>query len=424
MADLTPSTSKRIKLDLRNMSLNDLMRAVESNGDLKDLATELTKRMNETVVHIANGPSFRIDQELRFENPSSLLTNQLIFLGPFIKKLKITFQQRNNGDFVQKVVDYINKYCTSVIEFQFINCTKTFIPSLKRPQSTVESVVFNNCSLGQKVKSLEEWFPYVKKMKFLGKNCIDNNQSIAVNFPQLEKLDVTIPNANKKEKSLITMDNISEILRMNTNLQSLSIGGEVTAPFIQSVSEYLNDLVNLEIVWNEHFYNPYNSYKSVNMQLNNVKKLKIVYLNNSGNIPLIPIKFVALEQFSFQKKFHKSMSYDLGPDLTRFISTQKNLKKLTIGLYTMDSNESENAILNIENKMELELPLLVEAELKYCTFEAGEIVEFINKCPSLSKLFVRLKRDQYDELIKCIDGNEWRHTFDRELNQIAIERLK
>lgn len=382
------------------------------------------------MVHICcvdvNGPAVEINErEIKIQN-LSFCKSILTFFGLAIKKLKITQRPyvgvKRNGDFVREVARFINANCSGVIEFEFRNCSKAFFPSLKKSQLTVKIVHFYNCSFGKQVNSLRKWFPNVAKIKFSGQNCIDNMYIFAIEFPCLEHLDISIPYAGK---NAITTNNLDDMLKSNTNLRSLSIAGGVNAAFLQSVSKYLNELKCLEIVWSKQFYNPYNSTERVQIHLKNVKKLKIYYMDNNMDVPMIPITFDALEEFSIEKESYRHSTAGLGPELTKFIRAQGNLRKLHVTSYTTHLYEpfgSTCMTWNVSNKMALALPLLVEANLKYCIFTVDEIVQFINKCPLLRKFIVRIKRNEYDGL-KTHTNNKWNTTLNEELSQITMERM-
>ena len=239
--------------------------------------------MGDKVVHICcvsvNGSAVEINErEIKIQD-LSLCKSFLNIFGLAIKKIKVTQRPyvgvKRNGDFVREVTRLISANCTEVIEFEFRNCSKAFFPSLKKSQLTVKMVHFYNCAFGKQVYSLRKWFPNVRKIKFSGQNCIDNIGIFEVEFPCLEHLDFSIPYAGK---NVITTNNLDEMLKSNTNLQSLSIAGGVNATFLQTVCKYLNELKCLEIVWSQQFYNPYNSTEPVHIHLKNVKKLKIVYM--------------------------------------------------------------------------------------------------------------------------------------------------
>lgn len=139
--------------------------------------------------------------------------------GQLISKLEID-NWDVNLKFAVHLDPYVNEYCAeSLTEISFVECQTEMMQDLKKPFRKVESVRFEGCNLGSELSSINKWFLYVRHLE--------------VHLLHLISLAMFLP--GDKNENRLSKGNLTEILRLNPQLQTLEISIVITGESIFKV---------------------------------------------------------------------------------------------------------------------------------------------------------------------------------------------
>ncbi|XP_055306100.1 uncharacterized protein LOC129570489 isoform X2 [Sitodiplosis mosellana] len=243
----------------------------------------------------------RLDHNSNRMQPVKLLDNATIEIsdlssalkvlrhfGSMIPKLSIYFHDKNM-DRNAEVARYMNEFCAnSLIDIEMIDATKQVVANWTKPFANAESIHLWRSNLGD----LNAWFPKIRRLKIF---------------------------ATAREYGC-EKEGVTDILRLNQNLQKLRIGGSVfDIKCLENVSGYLQSIRILDLSCYDGFFNL--EGRSIHF-----KSVKELYIWNYVNpVPKIPLSFDQLEKIQFTVR-----KLDLNDNFKRFVRQNPLLKTLKI----------------------------------------------------------------------------------------------
>lgn len=402
----------------RSFGFKDILNGADSNSHLREAAALVYKRKyakKELFINLNSFGklrSFNVDTNTILVNDLKTCFQILRCFGHLIPKLNFdSFEAYTN-----QIIAYINEYCAeSLTKMSLRNCENSIIDTITKPFVNVEDVHINgSCLEGRWVKSI---FPRMRYLEFtmLRDEQIQSSAWIMNHFPHLESLDIGI---NIDDKQLIELfkENLAITFQLNPNLRILRnsscLDVILDATFLQSVSENLQNLEILSVMWQEakHFKLA-NSNDSV-IRFKNVKKFGIYfcYLNRLTSVMRLPISFDQLEELTIGL-----LSEDLQNAFYNFIIDHPTINKLTISpMFKLSWSQIVDA-----------LPALTEFHFE-CGIDALEIRKAINAFGELKSLRNFSFHEGYDEstyvdLLKQLDA-EWTIHRDDDTKYVELDR--
>lgn len=310
---------------------------------------------------------------------------------------------------------YLNKYCADNLKIIAMDNTQLWtMENIKKPFSKVHLLVFIDCRLGENLTNFKKWFPELKDLTFIKENVVTDRKSIVKRFPQLKHFIIEL---HQKDEYTFKKSHIKKALCMNPQIQYLEIRGDVLdAKFLHSISDHLQLIRKLCVVWNLDCFN----YDGI-IHFRNVIQFEFkvdVYENKNTDtiiIPKIPFSFDQLNGFKFH--LNKSTRNQRNDNILDFIGNQTSLTKLIL---ISDTNPFKNDIE--KSKLTKATRFLKEITAKMGKFTIDEILDFIYKCESVN-LFsfdVEDNSEMCDRLGKIL-GNEWRIS-NNGVNTVVLHR--
>lgn len=308
--------------------------------------------------------------------------------GHLITRFQIEYSKKMRSA-ITKVIHYANKYGSkSLNTMSFHNIFKyAFESSIRKPFANVENVEFHKCHLGEKISNFNIWFPSMRRLDLI-KNTFDNEQRIKKTFPKLEHFGVV--------SCSIPSKHILVIIRLNTQLRSISLGRAYTPQYFRAFSKHLTQLECLELFGCP---NDFSGFSGDFVHFKSVKKLVIFY--SCWNFELISgIKF-AFDQL-------EEITLDLNGNgwtdgLIEFHQKHRTITKVTLRTINGNTNAiNDDILINIVAT----LPLLNELNFFGIFFPTEKILHFLHKFKIMVCGFLVDDLSQF-EFLKAALGNEW-----------------
>lgn len=412
------------------------MKVNTNNIELKIAADmEYMRRHGDKTIEIMNPEHCeRGDERFTIES-DRICIHDLKFCMNFIQRFghlvtKINHSHWRTEDVHRILLDgLINEYCDkSLYQIKFGENDEESMVNIRKPFEKVEAVHFFNYTINSRLSDLNRWFPNMSFLDLCGSR-VSNRRGFEAHYPKLQHLIVTArsPQFDSPDKNYknIEIRNISEILRLNPQIQSFYIYrgcyDGIDAKYFHSVVNHLQQLENFEIDACPNFFN----LDDGTLHFSNVKKFQINYMCDSP-IEEITFSFDALDELAFvscSSLGNNRLNYALSNKFFNFISKQKSLTKLTLKCKSWRTPPT--FYLSKKYKEMLALPSLVEANLNSCTFSIEDVVMFIEKCPALKRFYFKLdERDRYENLQKQLNhmvNGTWHASIDAN-NFIELNR--
>lgn len=319
--------------------------------------------------------------------------------GHLIAKLHISYL------FVDKryqthVNQYINEYCTNLIEISFLSCSENMI-DIRKTFTNVRKVRFVNCNLGYEMCRFNECFPNLRSLEFEGFNEIADPKCIAVQLPHLEHLATSISMEGKygfEEKSM------TDAAMLNPNLKSLHVHWYSEKYILSSMNEQLKSLESLKI---DCFYDTFLQDPSDNRlihfkRVNDFQLLLNAKIFSNYNGLHIPFQFDALKSFAFHTDIKiEDFFFDF---IERHPTITKILVKgiCRVGSITFDQKQQDR-IADV-------VPSLIEFDV-ILEFTDQQALHFISRMKNLRKFNFKMEyRNSFDKMMENLPG--WLGTMD------------
>lgn len=250
--------------------------------------------------------------------------------GPSISQVAIECTDDDEGCCTE-LFRYVNKYCAnSLIELNVEGCDKSIFDRMHQPFEKIEEISFQNCALNQ--LKLNEYFPQVKRLS-LNRSRI-NSQYIAVNLPHLEYFQYA-GNIDNELPEHVTMENFEQFIRLNPQLESITIDGFWYVERLRYMSEHLHRLEELRVTM---FNRSTDVSDTKEIRFKSVKKFELLWCS-FDLFPGIALSFDQLEVFRTV-----GIPYNYLLDFVQKNQTISTLKILS---------GRHNGSLNIENIIEI-----------------------------------------------------------------------
>lgn len=245
--------------------------------------------------------------------------------GCSIAEIEIVHKERFFHHY-QCIVDHINEFCADIIteiEIKELNKFNRF----NKPFNNVQRMTIKGCCPFDS-DCFVRLFPNVRELKIHshGRSLLRKDGFTARHFPLLRHLDMTLCLLHEYNP---LSEYIVDSLRLNPQLTflRLKIYGKILAidvNSLQSVSESLQQLENLELIVNQNFFNNSNGKM---IHLKNVKNLYIEWLTQ------VELPNFYLNSFSFDRLetlYLHGWCTDLDCKFFEFMEKNSSVKRITI----------------------------------------------------------------------------------------------
>lgn len=252
------------------------------------------------------------------------------------------------------------------LDLGFFNADE--MESIEKPFTALKKLTFIEGTLGQKLSQINIWFANITSLELIYINLAEP-RSIEINIPRLKRLQIYNGVMNIPE------ENICEMLRLNPQLEDLSLLCEFDIDFLLSLSQNLPLLETLEI-WSPE--NRFETFGSQKVRFDMVKSFTLNACSHRGDsIANMPFEFVQLQQLSFD-----GFNRFRGPILD-FIFKCGDLVKLNLLPQIEDWDDLD--IFDLERLVEA-LPHL--NELAFCAdcFIVQHVINFLTASEQLKKV--------------------------------------
>lgn len=322
-----------------------------------------------------------------FRHFGHLITNALInFMGRRQK------QSHEIGTLLQD-------FCAdTIVELDLACLDSDDFQSIDKPFTKLEKLTFIDSTMGQKLSQMNIWFPQIQSLELIYVK-LSQPELFEVNLPHLKHLEIY------NRQSDMPIQTISEMLRANPQLKSLSLCCDYDRRFIESLSQNVPELEELELWTPQDRFLSFNDDK---IHFGTVKKFKLNACMSRGDFLVnIPFTFDDLQELTFDG-FNQFKGQILD-----FIVNRSTVKKLKLVPYIDDFDD-----LMPQHLREItdSLPMLTELEFCADMLNMDEIVRLLADSEKLTnvvllfvdalwcKEFEHKLRFQWD-LSKQISGN-------------------
>lgn len=385
------------------LELIDLVNVAEANSKLKlDCKLPFVRNYRSKKVEMikyggwstdfAYANWFRVDANyISIRNMIACL-KLLRHFGHLLTNLSVNFEDTKPAHRAE-VERYIYDNCTeSLIEIDFGYAELSTFSTIEKPFAKVEKVSFSDCDLGKEICEFNKWFPSMRHLYIDSCNHIADLKCIENPFPNLTHLELHV---NRRIQKGFQKSNVLECLRLNSNLQSLTLGNDFDGTFFELASRYLQNLHHLCI----HTIHA-NSFNNVDPRIcfANVHDLRFCSLRNEI-ISKVPFNYDRLESCKLIAGGIQSND--------EFFSKHP-IKKLSLSTTSTILFEIKGEKLQLARS----LINVTEFSAKQTIFSVDEAVAFAKEC-SMLKLFEFRMSNQtdYEELqSRLIQHSKWNAT--------------
>jgi hypothetical protein len=276
-----------------------------------------------------------------------------------------------------KIVQYVRKYCSN--SYTAIDFENFVVWEIEEPISNIERVKFSSCTLDSRISDFNKLFPHLRTVEFIDSkgHCIEHH------LPKLENL--TISNSDQCQRA-----NISRALMLNPQLKGLKCHNELDTNFLQGVSENLQNIEDLYMVFSPGAISP-----DTVIHLKNVQSLNITCHDSTLKLPFA---FDRLKKCNL--KIIASIDWN---DFIHFINRHPTMSDITIFVSARDANKTElfQTLSKIEN-----------VDFRVHQFSIDDVIEFTKLSKTLKSFRFKLeKKASYSDLVKELD-KEWNRSID------------
>lgn len=363
---------------LRLMDMNyDCLEAIFMNLNLVDL-------VNVAEAHQSFIPAAALVFSRRFSNrlvyvnynttcttstvPEISKANIAAFFHHFGKLVTILFYNAKSQQDL-KVEKLLLEHCVdSLVELELAFCPKDAFDTIEKPFENVVKLFITKSCLGRKISSLNKWFPSLTKL-VLDDVKLLQPMSLGINISKLTHLSIYY------NQVAIPMATFTELFRMNPQLKSLTYRCDYGEEFLRSVSQHLQQLINLEIWSPDDRFHSFNDEKFLFPNVETFTLNSVFYWGDF--VDKMPFALPSLQELHFDG-FN-----EFDGTLINFIIQQKGIKKLSLMTCIEEWDDfAYDHLQSIINK----LPNLIELEFCADTFTIDELTEFLMKNKSLETL--------------------------------------
>ena len=223
----------------------------------------------------------------------------------------------------------------------------------------VEQLTITKSLLGENLSRLYVWFPYLTTLKLVNVTT-SKPQYLAAHFPHLKHLVIY------NEKMTIPLASIAGMLRANPQLISLVLSCDYDVDFLQSASEYLPRLTELEL-WapDDRFI----SFDDETVHFESVENFALVAPHLRGEF-IVNMPFV----FGNLKELTLDGFNEFKGQLINFIKANRGIQQLNLIPCIDDWDDlTFNDLMSIINA----LPDLVDLEFCGDTFKMNDIIQLL-----------------------------------------------
>lgn len=218
----------------------------------------------------------------------------------------------------------IFQHCaTSLVELKLNFFNENGFQTITKPFEKVKRLTLNTCTLSTKLSQLSTWFPELVsltlndcKQKYL--------QSLATHLPQLKHLKIL------DYYGMFDTQTIIEMFRCNSQLKSLDLECDYKADFLQSITDNLPQLNKLQLyIPNDGFW----SFSDRKVQFEKVNQFTLIggCIEFDDLVEYMPFVFTNLEEFKLVNKCGvNTIRFQFSGPLIDFIIENKKLKKLSL----------------------------------------------------------------------------------------------
>lgn len=373
-------------LDL-SKSIQDLVKMAQIDQLSNDTALKMFKckfsdakfqvRELDDILHNHKGVPVHILREnsIQISNYNFLLELLRLF-GQSIKKIAIDFHHTPVGS-CKRIMRSIRIHCESLTELDLFGSRGFELNEVDTPFQNVQNVSVNGKwkKWGSNNLNFGQIFPNLRRLDIKSQGfSIDNPQSIAQIYQNLEYLHVSLAQLGNDQDGLFLETIIEDLLKLNPTIQSLSLV-YASERFLSSIAHALPYLESLKLTDIHEIENkPQNGQQIV---MENVRNLEIVSQRTSKHI---------LRQTTFS-----------------------HLEELTLDLNPTKPDEINHWMDFIENQKELVF-------LKIYGFVKNDhLTRFTNNLPELTNIIVKCDRSITTESII---------QFVKQTNQLIIFDLR
>lgn len=309
--------------------------------------------------------------------------------GHLILKIKLS-------DFKTSSLKKVNQFgCKSITDLRFYEMD---LHRMKKPFHAAETVAFFNVNTNWFCNPLNKLFPNVRTL--------DINYGhiwpwqIEVQFPHLNQLNISF-SASARNRSYANM------MRMNSQVQSLVLRGKPCAKYLRYASKHLKFLERLQIVIsNQNDLNDFDNFgEDVNFTF--LKELKIILTTNRYMKTVkIPIVSNNLKEFTFHlaSKSGDGNRKDNVNILIDFFKKCPSLTKVTL-------SRCWNVVMPINKEIIIEiadaLPSIESINISMLKISFNVAIEFVKYCKRLKKLCFVIENDAGFIRLQDMLAPEW-----------------
>lgn len=253
-----------------------------------------------------------------------------IFLGKFIRKLRIEYDSLDSDD-NKYMHNLIFENCSNALtEVHFLGMDNCML--INRTFPNLIRVSFTQCHLGSAIVSFEKWCPNVRQLEFKMIQSVMNTACIERTFPKLEHfalinyIDYNFSNRNLRR--FIKLNRQLKELRICRDVIGIAL--KVTTEFISFVDQMLPDLESLEMIYMHQSAPP-----KMGNEPGNFRKLKSLHLTcrTHETWPVLISPIETIEQLTLD------IEYGASKQTLDYILKSEKLQSLTWYLNKIDDLE-------------------------------------------------------------------------------------
>lgn len=258
---------------------------------------------------------------------------------------------------------------TALVELELYSFDETDFDTFVGPFETVEQLTIVSSWLNENLAKLNVWFPNVNTLKLYNVKTMWI-ESLEVHYPKLKHLTIY---HNKTE---IPHSSIIEVVRLNQQLESLSLHSDIDEDFIRCIEKYSKQLKQLDLcTMNDQFFNFYDK----DIHFDNVE----TFTFTCDFVMSIPFTFNNLQELNLQGFYLQSIDVEFKNQLVQFFAQNANLIKVNLDFYegAWDDIELEDVTEIVKS-----LPKLSELKFRADAFQVDDLVQFLTEHIALNKI--------------------------------------
>lgn len=367
------------------LGLLDLINVAEASKHLRQVAIMFFAHKYQRKIVKINAYKFRSNQF-----PSVEITNDTIFIHkpkPAFKVLRLfggiirntTMFGESSKQLDREILIYINEYCSEALESFATNCGPDFTYAVaKKPYINVEEVSIKFGRIGFVLSQFNDTFPEMRRLELIYTEFFDH-QRFATKFNQLEHLKIDF---NATETTAFTRTDVKKLIRLNPQLQSLSISGDFNVKFWEYIKEQLKQLKVLELSYGQDELHPHTS-DPIRFECVEILTLHMGFSDRWWSPERI---------FSFKQLKECTITSHLTNSWINFVIANPTIEKLNIGY--IHSNVLTILAEPEMVKLATELPKLTELCMTRSSCSVEAAIRFLNESQSVRKFSMILNGEE------------------------------